>query len=185
MAAKHVTIEADIQASGALAAHLTGHAEVFERNRARGEFHGELRGQPAVLEFSSDGRSTRVRSGGGESLADIGGESNHAWLADMVRLGLWHNLKRLNELQGPDHAAGGVEGWAAFDGFRPTTIALGGDMQGAMSLGFDLVLDGVKAGSVRLWIDSVSGLPRRRQTMLRLPQGEAIVIESYQRFTLD
>lgn len=185
LAARQVIIEADIRVSGALAAHLNGRAEFSERNRARAEYRGDLQGQPIELGFSSDGRAVQIKGASAQRAEDIGAESNHAWLVGALRLGLWHNLSRLNEAQGPDHATRSIEPWASLEAFRPTTYALGGEMQGSMSFGFDLLLDGRNAGSARVWLDPVSGLPRRRQSLLHLPQGETTVIEDYRRFTLD
>lgn len=185
LAARHVIIEADVRASGALSAHLTGRTEFLERNRAHAQYAGDLQGRAASLEYSSDGRSGEIRNGDAKWAEGLGSESNHAGLVGVLRLGLWHNLSRMSVLQGPEHAGGGIEAWSMPDGFRPTTYALGGEFPGAMSFGYDLMLDGRNAGNVRLWLDPVSGLPRRRQMTLKLPQGEATVVEDYTRFTLE
>lgn len=185
LAAPGITIEADVRATGALVAALSGRLELRERNRANASWQGELRGAPVQLALSSDGRALELKGGAQTRSAGTERESNRALIAGVLRTGLAHNLLRISSGQGPDHAEGGVESWATLEGFRPTTYGLSGDMQGAMSFGFDLVLDGVNAGSVRLWLDPVTGLPRRRLVVMRSPEGESTIVEDYRRFSLD
>lgn len=185
LAAPHVTIEAQVQASGLTSLHLSGTLELKERNRASASWRGDLRGEPAELAYSSDGRAAEMKAAGRPRTEGIGRESNHALLAGALRMGLLHNVLRLAELQLPDHAADGFDAWAMTDNFRPTTFALGGDLQGAMSFGYDLVIDGATAGSVRLWLDPLTGLPKRQQLVLREPGGETIFTEDYTRFALE
>jgi hypothetical protein len=185
LAAPHVTIEAEVTATGALAAHYTGVLDFKERNRSTGAWQGELRGAPSAVSYSADGRAFEMKGEGGSRGELTGRESNHALLAGALRMGIAHNLLRLAALQAPDHAGEGFDAWAALVDFRPTTVALGGEMQGAVSLGYDLKLDGVEAGSIRLWLDPVTGLPRRQQYTRRTPEGEVTVVEEYKRFALE
>lgn len=185
LAAPQVTIEGEIQASGLVSAHLSGRLQIKPRNRASASWHGDLRGTPAELALSSDGRALELKAAGQQRAEDLGGESNHALLAGALRMGLMHNLLRLADLHGPDHAAGGFDAWATAQSFRPTTFALGGEMQGAMSFGYDLVTEGVTLGSVRLWLDPLSGLPKRQQLLLHGPDGDTTITEDYTKFVLE
>lgn len=185
LGARHVVIEADVTATGALPAHFAGTLDLAERNRSSGTWQGDLRGAPAQLSFSSDGRAIEMKGVGGTRGEFVGRESNRALLAGALRMGVTHNLLRLAEPLGPDHAAEGFDAWAATVDFRPTTVALGGDLRGAISFGYDLKLDGADAGSVRLWLDGETGLPKRRQLTLRTPEGETTVVEEYKRFALE
>lgn len=185
LAAPHVTIEAQIEARGAVTAHLNGRLELQTRNRASASWSGDLRGDSALLVLEADGRALEMKAAGQQRAEDVGRDSNHALLAGALRMGLLHNLLRLAALQGPDHATGGFDGWVLAEAFRPTTFALGGEMQGAMSFGYDLVADGATIGGVRLWLDPMSGLPKRQQLVIHAAAGDTTVTEDYTKFALE
>ena len=182
--ARHVLIEAQIEARGAIAASLTGRTELFDRNRARAEYHGQFAAAPADLSFEIDSRITQLRSGAAQRAEPTGPEANRALIVGLTRMGLLHDLARLHELKPPDHAAGGADGWIRLDSFRPTTYVLGGDLEGAMSFGFDVVV-GNAVSPARVWLDPDSGLPRRRQITVHFPQGDMTVVEDYLRFVVE
>ena len=185
LAAQHVAIEATIESHGVIPSNLKGRSELFDRNRATWSYAGDFAGQPAELSLASDGRALDMKSGTRAEQGPVGPESNRALLIGLVRMGLLHNLARLSGLAAPDHAQGGVEQWVRLDSFRPTTYAIGGDLEGMMSFGFDLVVAGNTSGSARLWLDPATGLPRRRQLTVRFPQGDMTVTEDYTRFLVE
>lgn len=182
LAARHVTIEATITSQGVVPARLTGRSELRDRNRATIAYAGEFAGKPADLALSADDGALRARSGARAREEPVGPESNRALLLGLTRMGLLHNLARLSSTLGPDHAQGGVEQWITLDSFRPITYAQAGELAGLMSFGFDLVVAGTPSASARLWLDPATGLPRRRQQIVRFPQGDLTVIEDYTRF---
>ena len=182
LAARHVAIEATITAQGVVPAQLAGRSELRDRNRATLAYAGQLAGKPAELAYSVEGSVLRLRNGAQARDEPVGPESNRALLIGLTRMGMLHNLARLAGTVAPDHAQGGVEHWITLDSFRPTTYAQGGELEGLMSFGFDLVVAGTPAASVRLWLDPATGLPRRRQQTARFPQGEMTVVEDYTRF---
>lgn len=185
VAAKRVVIESDIEASGAIQVRLSGRTELDERNRARVEYRGEFAGQPATLTLESDGRALRIGSGATTQALPVEAESNRAILIGLARMGVLHNLARALSLQGPDHAQGGVAQWVALESFRPTTYAVGGELEGLMSFGFDLVVDGKPSGSARIWMDPATGIPKQRTVVVRFAQGDMTVVETYREFRLD
>ena len=185
LAAKHIAIEATIESRGVVESNLKGRSELLDRNRAIWSYAGTFAGKPADLALASDGRALQMKSGARAGEEPVGRESNRALLIGLLRMGLLHNLARLSGLAGPDHAQGGVEQWAQLDSFRPTTYAVGGDLEGMMSFGFDLVVAGTVSGSERLWLDPATGLPRRRQLTVRFAQGEMVVTEDYTRFVVE
>lgn len=185
LAARKLTIEADITASGALTAQLSGRLELTERNRANASWQGQLRGAPVMLALASDGRALDLKAGALTRTEGVARESNRALIAGALRTGLLHNVLRLQLLQGPDHAGGGAQEWVTAEAFRPTTYGLDGEMRGAQSFGYDILLDGKDAGSVRIWLDAATGLPKRQQFTLRGPEGETVVVEDYRRFSLE
>ena len=182
LAARHVAIEATITSQGVVPSRLKGRSELQDRNRATVAYAGEFAGKPADLALSVEGGALRARSGATTREEPVGRESNRALLIGLTRMGLLHNLARLSSALGPDHAQGGVEQWITLDSFRPITYAQGGELEGLMSFGFDLVVAGTPSASARLWLDPATGLPRRRQQTVRFPQGELTVIEDYTRF---
>jgi len=185
LSARRVTIEAQIESSGVVASSLAGRTELRDRNRASAAYTGTFAGKAVDAELQSDGRSLGLRQGG-ERRSEAGpAESNRALLIGLTRMGMLHNLARLGSLRAPDHADGGVEQWLRLDSFRPTTFAQSGDLEGLMSFGFELVVAGVPSASVRLWLDPESGLPRRREQVVRFDAGEMTVVERYTRFEVE
>jgi hypothetical protein len=182
LAAQQVAIEATITSHGVVGSQLTGRSELLDRNRAKVAYAGQFAGKTADLALSADGGTLRLRNGARAREEPVGRESNRALLIGLTRMGLLHNLARLAGALGPDHAQGGVEQWLTLDSFRPVTYAQGGELEGLMSFGFDLVVAGAPSASARLWLDPATGLPRRRQQTVRFPQGEMTVIEDYTRF---
>jgi hypothetical protein len=181
--ARHVLIESRIEARGAVTGSLTGRVELFDRNRAELLYTGSMSGQPGPIALSADGRLLELQSGQVRQSLRVGRESNRALLVGMMRMGLLHNLARVQALQGPDHAEGGVERWARLDSFRPTTYILGGELEGTMSFGFDF--DTGEPVPSRLWLDPASSLPRRREITLRVRDGEVKVVEDYTRIVIE
>lgn len=185
LAAQRVAIEAQIQSRGVVNSRLSGRVELRDRNRATFAWQGEFAGKPVALGLEADGRALELRHGIERFEGPNPPQCNRAVLIGVLRMGVLHNLARLTGLQAPDHAAGGIEQWLVLDSFRPTTFAQDGELEGLMSFGFDLIVAGVPSASARLWLDPVSGLPRRREQTVRFATGEMNVVETYTRFEVD
>jgi hypothetical protein len=185
LAARRVTIEAQIESRGVVESRLDGVSELHERNRTSMAYAGEFAGKPANLALATDGRVLELRQGAERARDASPPQCNRAVLVGFARMGLLHNLARLAGLQGPDHGAGGVEQWITLESFRPTTFAQSGELEGLMSFGFDLVVYGVPSASARIWMDPASGLPRRREQTVRFAAGEMRVVETYTRFEVE
>lgn len=185
LAAQRVVVEVEIRSQGAYSAQLRGSTELLPRNHLNLAYSGTFGGQPAELSLRADSRALDLYKGPDQRREGVGAESNRAVIIGFLRMGLLHNLARLTALQGPDHASGGVEQWVSLDSYRPTTFAQDGDLEGTYSFGFDILVDGEAAGSARLWLDPVSGLPRRRVQTVRFAQGELTVVEDYHQFVVE
>ena len=185
LTAQRVVIESDIRAQGIVAVHLRGRAELTPRNHLTLTGSGSMFDKTVALSLRADSRTLEMQHGSAPRHESVAPESNRAIIIGLVRMGLLHNLARLSTGQGPDHAGGGVEQWVALDSYRPTTFAQDGELEGTFSFGFDIQVDGQPAGSARLWLDPVSGLPRRREQTVRFPQGEMKVVEDYRQFVVD
>ncbi len=183
--ARRVVIEGDIQSRGAVFSALKGSAQVGERNHLSLAFSGQFGPRPAVLTLTADNRLQELGNGAERRSEPVAGENNRAVLVGVLRMGLLHNLARLSELKGPDHGGGDVQRWLTLDNFRPTTYILGGELEGTLSFGFDVLVDGAMSASARLWLDPVSGLPRRREQTVRFASGEMVVTENYTRFVTE
>lgn len=182
---RRVVIDATIESRGLIAATLAGQTELLDRNRAKLAYSGTFTGQPAYLGLDADGRSVTLRNGSATRAERAPAAHNHALVVGFMRMGLMHNVARLTGLQAPDHGGGGAELWVTLDSFRPTTYAQSGDLEGFMSFGFDIIVDGQVGGNARLWLDPATGLPRRRHVTVRFPQGDLIVVEDYTRFVVE
>lgn len=185
LAARRVTIDAVIEARGAVAVQLAGRTELRDRNRASLAYAGAFGGQAAELVLQSDGRYVRLRNGGDEGWERTARELNRALVLGWTRMGQLHNLARLAGVQGPDHARGGVDPWVTLDAFRPVTYALAGEHAGLMSFGFDVVVEGDVRARARLWLDPDTGVPRARHVTVRFADGEMQVVERYTRFEVE
>jgi hypothetical protein len=185
LAAQHVLIEAHVTASGALQAQLQGRAEFNPRNHLALSFRGALAGAARELQLQADGGSAALVSA--PRLRDSAAPPvlNYAVLLGLTRAGLLHNLARLANLELPERAEGGAGRWITVENFHHPTYALAGPLEGAFAFGFDLVANGQIVGAQRLWLDPVSGLPRRREQTLQSPQGEVQVTEDYDRILLE
>jgi hypothetical protein len=185
LSARHITIEARLESRGVMESSLTGRTELRDRNRATAAYAGTFAGKAVDAELQSDGRSLTLRQGSERHSEAAPVEGNRALLIGLTRMGMLHNLARLGSLRAPDHAGGGVEQWLRLESFRPTTFAQSGELEGLMSFGFELVVAGTPSSTVRLWLDPATGLPRRREQIVRFDAGEMTVIESYTRFEVE
>jgi hypothetical protein len=183
--AQRIELEVQIESNGAVQSNFEGRAELGEANRIELAFAGQFAGQPQELLLKSNGRAVTLGNSAGQRREEVDAESNRAVLIGLVRMGLLHNLARLTALRGPDRAEGGAEEWVTLENFRQTTYAIGGDLDGAMSVGFDVAVNGTPAATARLWFDPDTGLPLRREQTVRFAQGEMTVIERYNRFVLE
>jgi hypothetical protein len=85
----------------------------------------------------------------------------------MTRMGVLHNVARLMQGGGPDHADGTVRQWLEPHDFR---LVKGG-------VAYRLRVGGREAGDVRLTLSN--GLPRTRLQTVHFPNGDMRVTERY------
>ncbi|MEM1044188.1 MAG: hypothetical protein AAGI91_16385 [Bacteroidota bacterium] len=100
-----------------------------------------------------------------------------------TRMGLLHNLARLTAAQPPDRAEGGVAQWVIVHGAAWGTRRTI-DGRAVQGLRFDLRVSGTEAGTATLWLDAATGLPVRRDQVVRFPDGTMTVTESYRSWSL-
>ena len=186
LSARKIVVESTLESTGAISAKLAGRTELRERNHANASWRGDYASKPADLALSADGWTLEEKRGGDTSRREIEGrELNRALLIGLLRMGLLHNIVRLAAAQTPDHSRGGVEQWVTLDAFRPVTFPQGGELEGTMSFGFDVMLEGETLGSARIWLDPATGLPKRRALAGHNAEGDFSVVEEYSRFEVE
>jgi hypothetical protein len=90
-------------------------------------------------------------------------------------MGLLHNLARLTGSAPPDHMEGGVQDWVQVSEFAWDT-EVGGERD---AVTFLLTVAGEPSGDVVLEVDRESGAPVVRRQVVRFPEGEMLVTETY------
>lgn len=160
-------VDATIRATGQFTADLEATAIVAVGNRARLRARGTFLGQPAAIDWVSDGT---VTSTGGAAPPATG----EAIAIGIARMGLLHNLVRAMNGAGPDHAEGGAAAWVEVVGPRPLA---------ADRVAFGLRVDGEDAADVELTLAAPGPVMTARRITVRFPGGEMTVEETY-RFTL-
>jgi hypothetical protein len=169
---------------------------------AAGAFEADLLG---LLQFDPAGRTTLASRGtfGGRDVTPgltagphrmMGGSTGagpaaafdmdappalrEALVVGLLRMGIMHNLAVLAADRPPDRAEGGAAGWVTAQDFRWLNDE-DGRQRGTRALAFTVVVDGREAGEAVLELDAVSGLPVRREQVVRFPGGEMTVAERY------
>ncbi len=90
----------------------------------------------------------------------------------LVRMGILHNLARLIDGKGPDHADGGVRDWVTAENIRFVN-------GGRDTVRFDILVDGEKSGVATVRVDPDSGLPVHRTQTVDFAAGSMTVVETY------
>ena len=175
-----VVAKADITASGAVAADVDVTVTMMRGNRLRFAVTGTFADKPLALCYVSNGEQIR---NGDASGAPTPAELNEAVVIGWVRMGLLHNVAMLSGGRGPDRADGGVAEWVRTSGERwaPPRVSPAANEQ---IVEFDLEVSGQPVGRVSLNTDATTGLPNGRVQVVRFPEGEMRVSESY-RFARD
>ncbi|HED66644.1 MAG TPA: hypothetical protein ENJ09_13940 [Planctomycetes bacterium] len=163
-AASVVSLEFHVTAEGAVAADLRGSLRIEGEREVHLRAQGSFAGQDVRL--SSDWE-TRGRARAPESARQL----REAILVGWTRMGILHNLARLSEHEGIDHAEGGVREWVTVGSFRTESGR-------SRDLTFDLSVAGRPAGTATLKLGLLGDPMRRRQTV-HFPSGDMRVVEEY------
>ena len=168
--ARWIELDADVRATGALAVELAGLVHV-ERERASwvkfaGAFAGgQLRGAWSSLE-TVDPFNVDVQQ-------DVWAD---ALVIGTTRMGVLHNWAMVIARKDPDHGRGDPRTWVKVDG-----IAWKDGSPATRTLTFRILVEDVPSGEASLVLDE-RGLPARREQVVRFPEGEMRVVETYSRF---
>ena len=182
---REFTLRFDIEADGIVSARLVGELRAQGEGlllRARGTFDGE----PVELALEADGR--RLRGSGGSAKLDLPQPDalTESIVIGLTRMGLMHNLAVLLGGRPPDHADGGVQQWVRAEGVEdgarigpPEPIARA-QRETASPISFAIIVADTHVGDATLWRDSGTRLPVERHQVVRFPEGELRVRETYE-----
>jgi hypothetical protein len=119
-------------------------------------------------------------TGGTEQRSFEGDTPDHlrtALVLGLTRMGILHNLARLNGGRPPDHGDGNVREWVV-----PRDVTWLGVNEGNDSprgVRFAIEVAGARTAEASLWLDR-EGWPQRRTQTVRFPGGEMQVTEEYE-----
>jgi hypothetical protein len=144
---------------------------------------GTMAGAPLEVELLADGR--RMRGTAGERSFDLpqADALRDALAVGLIRMGILHNVAVLNGARPPDHAEGGVRDWVQIE--APTRARTVTELEPTRDdlpsppISMEIVVDGQPAGRATVWIDPDTNLPVERHQVVRFPEGEMRVRETY------
>ena len=163
-----------VEATGAVDALLHGDLVVQKPALAAIAAHGSFAGRDADLRLVSDGEHVVGGNGASRFSRPLPEALHEGVLIGLVRMGVLHNLAVLSSGAPPDATDGSVGDWVEAHGFAWfDTDAL------TRGISFSIDVNDRPAGEVRLWIDNLSGLPVRREQLVRFDNGDMKVTETY------
>lgn len=172
LGARSVRIHYTATARGPFSVDVSGELVVVPPGRTLHTANGEFGAAPLNMRAVSDGTTLHIT---GASPQPTPSSLAEAYLIGFTRMGVMHNVSRINGHQPPDHAEGGVRDWV-----QVTNVAADGD-----DLTYSMVVGGQPSGDARLTLDA-NGLPARREVRVRFEDGSVMeVAEVYERFELD
>lgn len=166
-----------ITASGAYPAEIEGRLK-FEGDKLILAADGTFNGQPVQLRLASDGHTLYGGNGVEEFKRPAPGHLREALLIGLTRMGVLHNLARLNSGQPPDRMDGGVRDWVTVHNVD-YAIPLAADEPVGNILVFAIRVAGTDAAKARLTLDPHTRLPTQRLQTVRFQGGEMRVMERY------
>ena len=134
--------------------------------------------RPADLHLTLEDGTLRGGNGTHEFTSEAPAELREALVLGMTRMGILHNLARLAGAMPPDHADGGAADWLTYEAAR---WGDGSEVDGqpARPLDFTVLIEGAPVAEARVWLRTDDGLPVRREQTVRFPQGDMVVVETY------
>jgi hypothetical protein len=166
-----------VEAAGAVTAKLDGELFLGPEDVVELTASGIFAGAPVQLHLrAAGGRMT----GGSEQRSFEGATPDHlrtALVLGLTRMGILHNLGRLNGGRPPDHADGGAGEWVV-----PREVTWLGVTEGNDSprgVRFAIEVAGARTAEASLWMDR-EGWPQRRTQTVQFPGGEMRVTEEYE-----
>lgn len=164
-----------ITAEGVIDAYLFGELQIRRRNDMSLAAWGTFMGDSVRMSLTA-ATGRLFGEGAGDAFDEaVPAHLHEALLIGLSRMGVLHNLARLNFGRPPDRADGTVRNWAEARGIRWSEVPAANS---GGALRFELWVDNQHAADTELWIDA-NGLPLRRVQTVRFPTGTMRVTERY------
>ncbi len=146
---------------------MDGRVKLPPDGSVEGRFRGAIGSQRAVLDFAGNGKTLELKLNDEKREGKQPAALREALLITLMRAGFGQPLINLSQLNPPERSDGGVRDWISVANVMPRDAAVGqGYHSGEISIQFDLMIAGKKAGHARLWISTTSKLPTRREQFL-------------------
>lgn len=175
--ARWIHFSFDIEARGALSAHVMGHCWLGQEGEARLMFEGRFQGRPVHSEIVSDGiliRHSNPRIS--QKAAPL--DTYRAFVLGLTRMGLLHNIAVSFSGRAPDRAMGDVDQW-----LEVSDLVVD---ENESQLSFNLSVGGKPSAQCRLSLDpEAEFLPTVRHQTVRFSESATMhVVEKYFNFGL-
>lgn len=171
-----------ITSLGVREANLTGRLSLALDGHINIEVEGMIGGTEVKARLTADISSLLISNNGDLTEAVTPEMLREAIIIGFTRMGLMHNLARLARSEPPDRADGGVSDWVRYEMVNDETVPKAEIM--GKPLGFDTTVSGELRGRAWLWLDRGTGLPVVRRQTVSFDDGEMVVVEHYNNFTL-
>jgi hypothetical protein len=182
LAADSLEVTARIESRGPVEAAVQGSLVIQGESILLG-FEGHLDGKPVAMKLSAD--ASRMTGGSGELTFE---QERPPALDDglvlgLTRMGLLHNLYVLSTGNPPQGTYGNAATWVTVSELTREEDAIA----------FAVTVDGVPSARAKLWLNTETGLPARREQTVSFDAGESSsqtsrtlrVVEDYESFSAD
>lgn len=172
-----------VVSSGAYESLLAGMLEICRTAEVSMQADGHFAQQAAAIRLRASDGLMSGGNGAAKFAQATPANLREALVLGLTRMGILHNLAVMSGGSPPDHAGIGVGDWVQVKSLRlGATEELDG--VSAKTLRFTVVVNGEDAGTATLWVDDTSGMPLRREQVVRFGDAEMRVVESYSALTL-
>lgn len=173
LAARSLEMTAHVTAVGQVRAALDG-TLLIEGDRVLLGFDGTFAGEPVELSLAADAALMRGSNGRLSFEHERPGALEDGLLLGFTRMGLLHNLAVLASGNPPHGTFGDARDWVKVHDVREVDD----------HLAFEIEVGGKRTADARLYLDSATGLPTRREQTVRFAAGTMTVVETYSAFTV-
>jgi hypothetical protein len=169
--AERLEMRFHVESTGAFEAVFAG-SIVEDANLLLLQAEGTWGGEPISVSAEATADVLVLNTPAGSSRMERTRGLEESIIIGLTRMGVLHNLARLVAGNPPDRSEGGVRRWVTVESIE----FVAGNQN---VLHFGVVVDGSRRGEATLYLDPQSGLPARREQVVRFPGGEMQVLELY------
>jgi hypothetical protein len=178
LAAETLDFEFTIVSQGAFEANLEGVFKSESPDKVSIRAEGFFAGKPVVLTLDADGQTMKGGNGTDNFEAPQPAALREAVLLGLTRMGLLHNLARLNMGQPPDRAEGGIDEWVKARYILDTDLTQG--RREFRVLNVSLYITDQHVADAVFATDTVKLLPAYRRQTVYFEEKKMTVSEDYE-----